>query len=122
MDRRGSDDGFRAGRFGIGCHGRHLGATDVVVEGKVFDGEVLQGSGGGVTWPVGRNLDVANVGIVGVLRPEAEIPHHLGRDLRIVGVEQGKGRPATQLDNSPRSLRFTCAECFSVAALWGGGH
>ncbi len=40
-----------------------------------------------------RNLDIADIGIVGVLGTEAEIPHHLGRDLRIVRIEQGKRLP-----------------------------
>src|SRR5262245_13802592 len=86
----------RSGRFGISRHRRHLGASDVVVKGKMFDGEVLQDSSDGCAWRVAGNLDIADVGIVGVLRPEAEIPHHLGRDLRIVvGSSKGKGRPAT---------------------------
>ena len=43
--------------------------------------------------PVGlrtHDLDIADVRIIGVLRTEAEIPHHLGCDLRIVRVEQRK--------------------------------
>src|SRR6516165_930883 len=95
-----------SGRFGIGWYRRHLGASDVVVEGKVFDGEMLQDSFDGCAWRVGGNLDIADVGIVRVLRPEAEIPHHLGRDLRIVGVEQREGEARDVVRQFPALIKF----------------
>src|SRR5215469_4995721 len=96
----------RTGRFRVGGYGRNLGASDVVVEGKVLDGEVLQGSRDGFARRVGGNLDIADVGIVGVLRPEAEVPHHLGRDLRIVGVEQREGKASDVVGQFPALIKL----------------
>jgi hypothetical protein len=68
---------------------------------------------------LGGNLDIANVGIVGVLRPEAEIPHHLGRDLRIVGVEQGEGEASDVVGQFSALIKFNLRGILFACGLVG---
>src|SRR5580704_19778248 len=76
----------------IGRYRRHLDTADIVVEGEVRDRVVAQRPAGRVAGE-GGHLWVAHVDIVAVKRPEAVVPHHLGRHLRIVRVEQRERLP-----------------------------
>ena len=80
------------GAVGIGRNRRHFDPADVVVEREVPDRVEAQRRAGGVLVEAG-NLGKAHIDIVAVERPKAEIPHHLGRHLRIVRVEQRKRQP-----------------------------
>ena len=68
-------------------------------------------------------FEKAQIIIVSRDRLEVLIPHDLGRDVGIIGIEQRERLPATKPIKSRWSgARRTWPEYFSVASWYGGGH
>jgi hypothetical protein len=71
----------------------------------------------------GVGVEVAQILVVGDERLVLVVEHDLERDVRVVRIDLGKGRPATCSRSCARRPRASPGRStFSVASLYGGFH
>ena len=111
--------------IGVNRHRFDFGPADQIIAGVVTDLKIFD------LLELRALLDEravaivkAQIVIVGRDGPEDVVPHHLGRHIGVIRVDQWKrlARDITDYSSLVFRLRETCAEYFSVASLYGGGQ